>query len=190
MKTVGIIYDTSFLMLRDNMDLREAIEEVDLKAAGVVPWLIEIIWFTTKLRDKLRVVEVVPLEVLCEIRRHFDNVEKQQAAKVARKRVAVLVERGAVESVLGGAEGTVPSNSLMGADSRTDKLIVAYAVSMVQQKRWSYAIIATDDGGIMYDAVKVGKGGRGVGYFAKEQWPDVLPLCRTLLKTVGSGWTC
>lgn len=50
------------------------------------------------------VTQILPLEVVREVRRHFDDSEKTAKAKFARKNIAYLLESGAEEISFGNTE--------------------------------------------------------------------------------------
>ncbi len=194
LKTIGIIYDTSYLML-DRDDKTE-------DQQGDLLWRLKNLyyrrvvrgWFWaeheeyTPLGDVCALVEVVPHEVVQEIHRHFTNPEKDKLAKKARKRVANLVDRGAKELTLGDVVTPAEVSTLLGADSRTDKLLLGYAAEMVAAS-WSYAIIATDDGGVLYDCVNMNKAGMPIHCHTKERWPQTqIDLRLRLAEVIGGGW--
>ena len=191
MKTIGIIYDTSYLMLdREDTsqgyarDLLEAIRGSDQKAV-VKGWLNQRVEYTS-LGDRCALVEVVPHEVVREIHQHFTNPEKDKLAKKARKRVANLVDRGAKELTLGDVVKPAEVATLLGADSPTDKLLLGYAAEMVAAS-WCYAIIATDDGGILYDCVKMNQAGMPIHCHTKERWGHTEGLIYRLPEIIGGG---
>ncbi len=184
-RTVAVIYDTSYLMLEHPsrllgvMSLKECVEDhfhffrvVDRKY-GKPEY--------SRPTDHFTISEFVPLDVVKEVRKHFDDPEKMQAAKRARKIIARLIERGAAEINL---EGICPAStgSSLGADSETDRRLLGLALSMVTNG-WSCAIVATDDGGILYDAVWLKKAGNPVHCHTKERWPELHQFLANLV-----GW--
>jgi hypothetical protein len=174
MDTVGIIYDTSFLMLNKPPPVWETLQESVFlfRREGVSRG-----WFSKKTEavirssffDEFQIVEVLPTEVGSEICGHFDDEEKMKPAKKARKIVAELLARGAREICLRDKQCSVESTGELGADSEVDRLILGYALAMVESKQWCLSIIATDDGGVLYDSVKWWAAGRKVWCHTKER---------------------
>ncbi len=128
--------------------------------------------------------EVVPLEVAMEIRRHFSNGEKERAARRARKIVASLLDQGAHEISIAGNGNTIKTDPILGADSDTDRQILEFALSMVKTC-WSVAIVATDDGGILYDSVKLRKAGEPLFCHTKERWEEIGQIHQFLGELIG-----
>jgi hypothetical protein len=176
---IGIIYDTSYLMLPKFAPLKEIIEKqmsFYTKRQQVV-----------KGEDYFAAVEVVPVEVSSEIRRHFDNGEKEQLAKQARKRVARLVEHGAEEPKLPAAAQGVGGGSALSADSDIDRRLIRYAVEKVGSQ-WQIAVVATDDGGILYDLVKFRKTQTPVFCHTKERWRELIEYFGNMIGLEPQGY--
>jgi hypothetical protein len=186
MRTIGIIYDTSYLMLNEkNTNIRELVIvlnhiEFRRETKG---------WFSvnserTKFSDHFCIEEIVPIEVANEIYKHFSNPDKEMVARSARKKVAALIESGAKEVCLSGVDVSNATNSVLGADSQTDRKQIAYALSMVE-KSWDLAIIATDDGGILYDIVKLCKEGKPIRCHTKERRDEFASVATYLAEIIG-----
>lgn len=146
-------------------------------------------WFSvksekTEFSDHFCIDEIIPIEVTNEIYKHFSNPDKEMAARSARKKVAALIESGAKEVCLSGVDVSNATNSVLGADSLTDRKQIAYALSMVE-KSWDLAIIATDDGGILYDIVKLCKEGKPIRCYTKEREYEFYSVAPYLAKMIG-----
>jgi len=183
-KVLGVIYDTSYLMLDKCLDIKLLVG-----IAGC--WKEKRNWYGRIDRESsdatrlISVVQVVPKPVAEEIRGHFKDEEKHKSARRARKRVASIVERGGLEI---DVANVVPASSdaILGADSETDRRVIAYAIQMVRTD-WSAAVVATDDGGILYDMVKLRKDGIPVFGFANDRVRQFGEFVSTI---PGNGWSC
>ena len=155
---IGVIYDTSFLMLRDGVaDLAFAFEDRGGNC--------------TYTKNHFTIERIVPEEVIDEIAGHFKRSDKEQPARHARKVVAQLIQEGAREIALSAVPLRPIVPSKLGADSETDQCLIAYALHRLDQggpDRWQVGFIATDDGGIMYDVVKLRQQGKPIFCWSKE----------------------
>ena len=165
-KTLGIIYDTSFLMTNAprpmfnyKLSLRGGIDPI----VGV-----RICKEYFYLADHFLKAEVIPYEVLQEIQTHFSNPEKSKSAKQARGRVIEMVKEGVDEVDLSGVSVSRESKSIIGADSVTDRKLIAYALFKLDNG-WDYALIVTNDGGIVYDVLKLNQQGRKITTYPFEE---------------------
>jgi hypothetical protein len=143
---INIVLDTSFLMLE--------------KTPGVFEWL-----NSCHKRD-LRTVYSIPDIVLNEVVNHF-GTEKDSLARVARKRIAQLVEKSAEIENLDDLAPIERVDSLS-ADSETDRKIINYALTRSDDHRFVCVLLATDDGGIMYDVARYRRTGVRIACLTKE----------------------
>lgn len=163
MSRVAVIYDTSYLMA-----LRPLPHES-------VPHLRN--WPLT---------HFVPEEVQEELERHRTGPDerKRHAASGARKIVAQLKglplpqhrfegTRADTGARAAPAQVAQPPASILGADSRTDRLLVAVARRAVESGGFLLAIVATDDGGILNDVVDL-RTGTGLPVYAASGPRDLL----------------
>jgi len=110
----------------------------------------------------------IPSEVCKEIANHFSSAEKEQIARRARKFVASLLEQGVREIELHTLAKPHVSGHPLGADSPTDQLILGYAISLVNSN-YDFVIIASEDGGILFDAIQLALAGHPVFCLNKER---------------------
>jgi hypothetical protein len=170
--TVGVIYDTSYLMLPRFVSLKDVIEIMEFRPKGGPQFMLPTYEYRQG-KELFSVTEIVPLEVIAEIRRHFENDEKEQAARQARKRIATLIENGAEEVELPPLTDVTAKGDVLGADSETDKRLIEYAKAKAKDS-WNLSVVATDDGGILYDIVKLRKTGTPICCHTKERWKELL----------------
>ena len=145
-----IVLDTSFLMLERTPDIWE--------------------WLSSCPRRGLETVYSIPSVVIAEVARHF-GTDKDQPARVARKRIAQLVGKSAeIEQV-----DHIPSierADAMSADSDADRQIISLASAKADDNQFLAVILATDDGGIMYDVAKLRRAGKRITFVSKESTAD------------------
>ena len=172
-KIIGVIYDTSFLMsdaIRPILNAKVSLEgEIDPMVG--VQICKEYFYFA----DHFLKAEVIPYEVLQEIQTHFSNPEKSKSAKQARGRVIEMVKEGVDEVDLSGVSVSRESKSIIGADSVTDRKLIAYALFKLDNG-WDYALIVTNDGGIVYDVLKLNQQGRKITTYPFEESEFFLQL--------------
>jgi len=150
--TVAVLYDTSFLMNGG----RPVVVQVP---AGQLD--------AKKNRDYIiRTVEIthiLPDEVKREIQGHFPDAEKVTATRAARKTVAELIALGDAadepcryqEVILAAVAAKHSTGDVLGADSRTDRLLIGYAKQLAESDSFDCVCVATEDGGIMVDVNKL-----------------------------------
>jgi hypothetical protein len=133
-----------------------------------------------ELADKVELAVYVPKEVTEELKSHFANESKTAAAKSARKLFAEIVDRGCEEPSLADV---VPEiiDGVMGSDSPTDRKLVAFAKSLAASGKFEAVIVATDDGGILTDVVRLKREGAAVECLTKERIRTVRSLWKGIL---------
>lgn len=163
-----MIYDTSYLMKNQRLLTREwltDIEKIRLREKGCIVGQPG----TPDSYDTAEVSPVcvqfdvyVPLEVSEELAGHFDQdpapqSEQDKAARSGRKRLVQLVSQsGCREPRLSELElPEVVFESPLGADSPVDRNLIRLAVMLARNEKYRLVILATDDGGIMYDVAKL-----------------------------------
>jgi hypothetical protein len=92
---------------------------------------------------------IIPDEVKREIEKHFDNLDKEQVAKRARKNCAKLMS---IEGYMEFEAKDIPhcpfSMRLLGADSKTDRKLIDLAWYLVDKDKECFVYVATLDGGV------------------------------------------
>jgi len=163
---LAVIFDTCFLMLdkwpASWETLSSVIDQSTLKA---------------------RLVVATPIQA--ELRKHLEGEDAQKAelARIARKRLAGLLERGVEEPGLEGIQET-DSLSSIGADSSTDRRLLGYGKQLALSGQVCGVMIATDDGGIMLDAAHLYREGVHIATLTKEKKAEeILRLVRQWLVT-------
>lgn len=163
---LAIIFDTSFLMLEkwpvSWETLCSVIDEIPLKA---------------------RLVVAAPVHT--ELRKHLEGEDGQkgQLARIARKRLAELLERGVEEPSLEGVQEAEPSSSI-GADSATDRKLIGHGRELAVSGQVCGVMVATDDGGIMLDVANLYREGVPIATLTKEKKAEeILRLVRRWLAT-------
>lgn len=165
--TIGFIYGTSYLMLDWFADPALILLAACFKRRREGSWFRSETHETFAAEALFRVVRVVPDLVVSEIRRHFSDPEKEQRAKRARKVVAGLLEQGAQQVTLSGIVTNRTGDSLLSADSPTDKKLLAFALQQAGAD-WDHVVMVTDDGGILYDMVNLRTAGKPLYCYTKE----------------------
>ena len=121
---------------------------------------------SAEVKNTIEVREFLPVEVKEEIKRLLElpkndrmaYQEKGRKARQARGQVArLLEERDLIEVGLRGIPPNYKGDKFLGADSHTDRLLVAFAISLIEKDGYFGAVIATDDGGIEVDVKTVRK---------------------------------
>lgn len=135
---VALIYDANWLMDGDTSLFSGAPDGVNVK----------------ELLEHIFIEEVFPTEVLHEIASFIKHEQKGQAASLARRRVNEAKEQGLNYREVELERSVTPLSPLgpLGADSRTDRLIVAFAQLLVTEK-YAAVFVATHDGGIISDVL-------------------------------------
>jgi hypothetical protein len=153
---IAIVYDTSFLMVDNYHRLT-----VDRTHCGLV--------------------EFVPDEVTRELARHLEDEEKAPPARAARKRVAELIDGGAQEPAIAGLAEVKLGNAL-GCDSKVDAKLLSFVQQLASSGQYALVYLATDDGGLMNDVVRLKKTGLNVRYVTKDNLltfaGEISELCR------------
>jgi len=148
--TVSIVLDTSFLMLKKMPDVWDKMNS----------------WS----QHGLTVRFLIPDIVIDEVVRHF-GTDKDEPARIARKRIAQLTERlASIESL----REVTPEDQFdaMSADSVTDRRIIAFAKKLGDSNENVCVLVATDDGGIMYDVARHRRAGARLASLSKESSTD------------------
>jgi len=140
-----VVYDTCFLMLNK------------------IPSSLDF------LREFFSLEFIVPTDVEKEIKKHMEGSDdsKNQKARVARKRIAKLIEKGAKTPSLPDPQDYNSPTSI-GADSATDKRLIAYAEKLAKTDGGTAVFVATDDGGIMLDISHMRKSTKNIIAISKE----------------------
>ena len=95
---------------------------------------------------------IVPVEVKMELKNHFADENKSPKARLARKRIAFIAEKGKlIEPVLEKITTPIVSEDCIGPDSLTDRLIIGYGIDLLKSKKYLSVFVASEDGGIMLD---------------------------------------
>ena len=169
-KTIGIIYDASFLM--SNKIIPDILNtKIGLDGGFDGELAMQIYREHFYVRHHFLVANVIPQEVLQEIQTHFINPEKSKSAKQAKERVIEMVKEGVDEVDLSGVSVSHESNSIIGADSVTDRKLIAYALFKIENG-WDYALIATNDDGIVYDVLKLNQQGRKITTYPFNEFEE------------------
>ena len=192
MLRIGIIYDTSFLMLHKAQSPQALLTNDLWNGVRVeyqpeqTSWLFpaQPTYEVFRWGELFEFVEIIPTEAETELSNLFAHPEKQKSARRARKDVVSMIRNGATEVSLAEScrdrQAFMTAKTSLGADSSTDRLILAYALSMIQNREWCAALVATDDGGILYDALKLQKAGKRVWCFTKDYDPCWESSCGNL----------
>lgn len=130
---VTVVWDTSALMSNDFEFLFDTLSR-------------------NAIANRINVRHILPIEVKLELRKHFDNPEKEQIARHARTALANHLVRAASYEEVDLAHVAIPADfdQILGPDSQTDKRILAFALSLLENTTVGVAI-ATKDGGIIYE---------------------------------------
>lgn len=129
-------------------------------------------WVDDNFRDfekhcsRIEIDSFVPVEVEEEIRSLLQSKDAGAAAASARKKVARLVEKHSViEPILHEMKlSEFDPDPSLGTESSTGRLLMAFAMSLRESRAYTFVIIATDDGGMMYDVAHLAEpGGPGPG---------------------------
>jgi len=99
----------------------------------------------------------VPTEVEADIRRLSDDPAREQAANRARKRIASFLEAGCKEVRLQDVAEPLSLDETTGAAGDVAQRIVGLARKLVQQGRYAAVFVASEDGGILSDVVRLRK---------------------------------
>jgi hypothetical protein len=150
--TVAILYDTSYLMSGGGpVIIHTPICGLDTRKNR--NWIFRTVGVT----------HIVAEEVKREIYGHFDDADKLRATRSARKVIAELIGRSGTtdgncryqEVALTAVARAYSAGDVLGADSRTDRLLVGYAKQLAEAAASDCVYLATDDGGIMIDVNKL-----------------------------------
>ncbi len=172
--TVYFIYDTSYLMLSSRLDVPLALKRrsvhVPTDPEKKERFFGNTIYppYSHPILNFMEFRCCVPHQVEEELKEHFNDELKGPLAKVARKIIARLFEDGAERIQLPKDTSNLPKDRPLSADSKTDKGIMSWALEKAANDK-TYAIILTDDGGILYDIVDISKITPRIFCYTKER---------------------
>jgi hypothetical protein len=191
-KRLAVVYDSSYVMadkctdataiVSDTVFGQEVVESYGggYGRAGGRGWKIGGGTYLGDGKKLFRIDNFIPSEVVKEIAKHFSSPEKEQMARRARKVLASLLEQGGSEVNLCTVAKPYVSGHSLGADSPTDQLILGYADQLIGDG-YDLVIVATDDGGILIDAVMLARAGRPIFCLTKERHSELRERLRVLL---------
>jgi hypothetical protein len=165
---ICIVLDTSFLMLERTPTAWE--------------------WLRSCSKHDVSTVYSIPNIAVIEVARHFET-EKDQPARVARKRIAQLVESSAKIENLDHVR-PIERTDAMSADSDTDRRIISFALAKADEQQFACVLLATDDGGIMYDIARFRRAGKRIACLTKESTTeDIFEfVCSWILQSADDAW--
>jgi hypothetical protein len=156
---IGIVYDTSYLMNGFTVVPRST-RVADLVGGNPTD---------EEFKEFIRLVQYVPVEVQQEILTHLsvkgERHTVRQKGHAARKARGLLAElRDDPKAIYRfrepKLEALVDPHScitILGADSHVDRLVIAYALLLVEAKKHKAAFVATSDGGVVTEIVELRK---------------------------------
>jgi hypothetical protein len=177
---LAVIYDTCYVMMETFINVRQIINDLYFGKGSITigdggtgiygyrgnRYYIDNTGFQNG-RESFAFHEFIPFEVVLEVCNHISSQTKDQLGRKARKIFADILEQGGSEVNLTSTVQPYVSKHPLGADSKTDQLILGYALEIENQ--YDLVIIATDDGGILYDAVKLTVSGKKIFCLTKER---------------------
>lgn len=140
-------------------------------------------WLSTCANYDLLTAYSIPNTAVSDVARCF-GTEKDKRARAARKRIAQLIEKSAEIEALDHIS-PIEIADAMSAESITDRQIINFALAKATQNNYMCVLLATDDGGMMYDVARFSRGGARITCLTEESSVEVIRefICRWIAQS-------